>query len=85
MKEMTKIFRKKSNDGELKESDEVKFRIEETLTLETKVVKKILDIKETLTQFHQDLETLESRIFHENREFEPIDISIDLCDALIVK
>ena len=85
MKEMTKIFRKKSNDGELKESDEVKFRIEETLTLETKVVKKILDIKETLTQFHQDPETLESRIFHESREFEPIDISIDLCDALIVK
>ena len=58
---------------------EVKFRIEERSDLEKKVAKKISDIKETFSHFNI-YETKLENFLHENRDFEPIDISINLCD-----
>ena len=58
---------------------EVKLRIEERSDLEKKVTKKISDIKETFSHFNIHEKKLKN-FLHENRDFEPIDISINLCD-----
>ena len=57
---------------------EVKFRIEDRSDLEKKVTKKISEIKETFSHSYPELKL--TNILHENRDFEPIDISINLCD-----
>ena len=62
---------------------EVKVRIEEGSKLERKVSKKILEIKHSLSNSTTYEETKELNILHENREFEPVDISINLCDLAL--
>ena len=62
---------------------EVKVRIEEGSKLERKVSKKILEIKQSLSNSTTYEETKELNILHENREFEPVDISINLCDLAL--
>ena len=64
-----------------KKSVEVKFKIEEGNELEKMVSKKISEIKETFS--HSATEAKEANILHENREIDPVDISIDLCDLAL--
>ena len=62
---------------------EVKVRIEEGGNLERKVSKKILELKHSLSYSSTSEETKELNILHENRQFEPVDISINLCDLAL--
>ena len=62
---------------------EVKVRIEEGGNLERKVSKKILELKHSLSYSTTSEETKELNILHENRQFEPVDISINLCDLAL--
>ena len=62
---------------------EVKFRIEERSNLEKKVTKKISEIKETFSHSNPSNDTKQTNILHENRDFDPIDISINLCDLTL--
>ena len=75
------IFRKNSTAAGRKISMEVKFRIEEKSDLEKKVTKKISEIKETFSQSNN--ESRPTNIFHETRIFEPVDMSINLCDLTL--
>ena len=65
-----------------KKSVEVKFKIEEGSELEKKVSKKISEIKETFSNSSACYDTKETNILHEHRDFEPVDISINLCDPV---
>ena len=62
---------------------EVKFRIEERSDLEKKVTKKISEIKEIFSQSNTSNETKLTNILHANRKFEPVDISVNLCDLTL--
>ena len=62
---------------------EVKFRIEERSDLEKNVTKKISEIKQTFSNSNTSNETKQTNILHENRDFEPVDISINLCDLTL--
>ena len=62
---------------------EVKFRIEKRSDLEKKVTKKISEIKETFSHSSTSNESKLKNILHENRDFEPVDISINLCDLTL--
>ena len=62
---------------------EVKVRIEEGGNLERKVSKKILELKHSLSYSATSEDTKELNILHENRQFEPVDISINLCDLAL--
>ena len=64
-----------------KKSVEVKFKIEEGSELEKMVSKKISEIKETFSHSAGDVK--EANILHENRDFDPVDISINLCDLAL--
>ena len=78
------IFRKTSTVQNRKKSVEVKFRIEEASEFERKVSKKISEIKETFSHSSSPSDTKDSNfIIHEDRVFEPIDISINLCDQIL--
>ena len=77
------IFRKNSSTTGRKKSMEVKFRIEDGSDLENKVSKKISEIKETFSPSSFYFDSKHSNILHENREFEPVDISINLCDLTL--
>ena len=77
------IFRKNSTAAARKNSVEVKFKIEDGNVLERKVTKKISEIKETLSPSNSSIESKHTNILHENREFEPVDISINLCDLTL--
>ena len=77
------IFRKNSTTAGRKISMEVKFRIEDRSDLEKKVTKKISEIKETFSHSNTSNETKQTNILHENRDFEPIDISINLFDLTL--
>ena len=77
------IFRKNSTTTGRKKSVEVKFRIEDGSDLEKKVSKKMSEIKETFSPSSFSIESKQSNILHENREFEPVDISINLCDPAL--
>ena len=61
----------------------VKFRIEERSDLEKKVTKKISEIKETFSHSSTSNKSKLTNILHKNRDFEPVDISIDLCDLTL--
>ena len=76
------IFRKNSTNTARKKSVEVKFKIEEGSELEKKVSKKISEIKETFSHSSAYYDTKETNILHEHRDFEPVDISINLCDPV---
>merc|ERR1711936_1347017 len=76
------IFRKNSTNTDKKVPMEVKVRIEEGDNLERKVSKKILELKHSLS-YSTSEETKELNILHENRQFEPVDISINLCDLAL--
>ena len=77
------IFKKNSTSSARKKSVEVKFRIEEGNVLERKVSKKISEIKETLLTSSTSVDSKQTNILHENREFEPVDISINMCDLTL--
>ena len=77
------IFRKNSTNTDKKVPMEVKVRIEEGGNLERKVSKKILELKHSLSYSSTSEETKELNILHENRQFEPVDISINLCDLAL--
>ena len=81
MKLRMNILRKTSTVQGRQKSVEVKFKIEEASKLERKVSRRISEIKETFSQNSADLK--ETNIIHENRVFEPIDISINLCDRIL--
>merc|ERR1711874_688838 len=62
---------------------EVKCRIEES-TLDNKVSRKLSEIKETLSSSSSSgalgLKLKQFNILNENRQIDPVDISINLCD-----
>ena len=77
------IFSKNSTIAGRKISMEVKFRIEERSNLEKKVTRKISEIKETFSHSNPSNETKQTNILHENSDFEPVNISVNLCDLTL--